>query len=94
MVLPGTYYDCASWRTDRLTVEGRAADGQRPVFSDLACDGKASFVVGGSGTVLRNIGFTHMRILEGLQTYLQLAGCVAKLCKLNMKPSLFVVPKS
>ncbi|QIX02459.1 hypothetical protein AMS68_007976 [Peltaster fructicola] len=42
---------------------------------------------------IRIIGFTHMRILEGLQTYLQLAGCVAKLCKLNMKPSLFVAPK-
>lgn len=43
---------------------------------------------------IREIGFTHMRILEGVQTYLQLAGCVAKLCKLNMKPQLFVVPKS
>lgn len=43
---------------------------------------------------IRIIGFTHMRILEGLQTYLQLAGCVAKLCKLNMKPSLFIAPKS
>ncbi|KAK6432992.1 replication factor C subunit 4 [Oleoguttula sp. CCFEE 5521] len=43
---------------------------------------------------VREIGFTHMRILEGMQTYLQLAGCIAKLCKLSMKPSLFVVPKS
>jgi replication factor C subunit 2/4 len=34
-----------------------------------------------------------MRILEGMQTYLQLAGCVAKLCKLNMKPQLFDLPK-
>jgi replication factor C subunit 2/4 len=42
---------------------------------------------------IREIGFTHMRILEGMQTYLQLAGCVAKLCKLNMKPSLFEVAK-
>lgn len=43
---------------------------------------------------IREIGFTHMRVLEGLQTYLQLAGCVAKLCKLNMRPQLFIVPKS
>ncbi|EMF15194.1 P-loop containing nucleoside triphosphate hydrolase protein [Sphaerulina musiva SO2202] len=42
---------------------------------------------------IREIGFTHMRILEGVQTYLQLAGCIAKLCKLNMKPELFVAPK-
>ncbi|KAF2225154.1 P-loop containing nucleoside triphosphate hydrolase protein [Elsinoe ampelina] len=43
---------------------------------------------------IKEIGFTHMRILEGVQTYLQLSGCVAKLCKINMKPSLFVVPKA
>lgn len=42
---------------------------------------------------IREIGFTHMRILEGMQTYLQLAGCVAKLCRINMKPAMFVVPK-
>ncbi|CZT23751.1 probable activator 1 37 kDa subunit [Ramularia collo-cygni] len=38
---------------------------------------------------IREIGFTHMRILEGMQTYLQLAGCVAKLCRLGMKGHLF-----
>lgn len=43
---------------------------------------------------IREIGFTHMRILEGVQTYLQLAGCVAKLCRINMKPQLFALPKS
>ena len=42
---------------------------------------------------IREIGFAHMRILEGMQTYLQLAGCVAKLCKLNMKPQLFELSK-
>jgi replication factor C subunit 2/4 len=33
-----------------------------------------------------------MRILEGVQTLLQLSGCVARLAKINMKPNLFVVP--
>ena len=42
---------------------------------------------------IKEIGFTHMRILEGVQTYLQLSGCVAKLCKINMKPNLFVLPR-
>ena len=37
---------------------------------------------------IKEIGFTHMRILEGLQTYLQLSGCLARLCKINMKPSV------
>ena len=41
---------------------------------------------------IREIGFCHMRILEGVQTLLQLGGCVARLCKVNMKPGLFVPP--
>lgn len=43
---------------------------------------------------IKEIGFTHMRILEGLQTLVQLSGCIAKLCKINMKPELFVPSKS
>jgi replication factor C subunit 2/4 len=41
---------------------------------------------------MQEIGFTHMRILEGVQTLLQLSGCIARLCKINMKPELFVMP--
>ncbi|MCJ1313663.1 replication factor C subunit 4 [Agyrium rufum] len=37
----------------------------------------------------REIGFCHMRILEGMQTILQLGGCVARLCRLSMKADLF-----
>lgn len=43
---------------------------------------------------IREIGFTHMRILDGVQSLLQLSGCVAKLCKINMKPNLFEPPKA
>ena len=43
---------------------------------------------------IREIGFTHMRILDGVQSILQLSGCVAKLCKINMKPDLFELPKA
>ncbi|KIM94860.1 hypothetical protein OIDMADRAFT_171696, partial [Oidiodendron maius Zn] len=39
---------------------------------------------------IKEIGFTHMKILEGVQTLLQLSGCVARLAKLNMDPSKFV----
>lgn len=31
---------------------------------------------------IREIGFTHMRISEGLNTQLQLLGCAARLCNL------------
>lgn len=34
---------------------------------------------------IREIGFTHMRIAEGLNTQLQLAGCVARLSQLRCK---------
>jgi replication factor C subunit 2/4 len=40
---------------------------------------------------IKEIGFTHMRILEGVQTLLQLSGCIAKLCKINMQPQLFAM---
>jgi replication factor C subunit 2/4 len=41
----------------------------------------------------KEIGFTHMRILDGVQTFLQLSGCLARLCKINMKPGQFTLPK-
>lgn len=37
---------------------------------------------------IKEIGFSHMRILDGVGTYLQLCGCVAKLCKVNLDPKL------
>lgn len=44
---------------------------------------------------IREIGFTHMKILEGVQTLLQLSGCVARLCKLSpaIPPKSFVAKK-
>ena len=41
---------------------------------------------------IKEIGFAHMRIMEGLRTLLQLSGVVAKLCKINMRPELFDEP--
>ncbi|KAI5303455.1 hypothetical protein KEM56_007526 [Ascosphaera pollenicola] len=38
---------------------------------------------------IKEIGFTHMRILEGVQTLVQLSGCIARLCKINMRPEVF-----
>ncbi|GAA5879838.1 hypothetical protein JCM3774_001398 [Rhodotorula dairenensis] len=42
---------------------------------------------------IREIGFTHMRVLEGVSTIVQLGGLVARLCRLSMKPELFQLPK-
>lgn len=41
---------------------------------------------------IREIGFGHMRVLEGVQTLVQLSGVVGKLCRVNMRAELFVAP--
>lgn len=33
--------------------------------------------------LIREIGFTHLRVLEGVSTYLQLAGCVSRMCRMK-----------
>ena len=38
---------------------------------------------------IREIGFAHMRVLEGVGTLVQVSGCVGRLCRLGMKPGLF-----
>ncbi|KAJ2070110.1 replication factor C subunit 4, partial [Coemansia sp. S142-1] len=43
------------------------------VYDDLDEDKKLKFI--------REIGITHMRIVDGLQTLVQLQGLVARLCK-------------
>jgi replication factor C subunit 2/4 len=40
---------------------------------------------------IKEIGFTHMKILDGVQSLLQLSGCVARLSRINMDPKKFVV---
>lgn len=42
---------------------------------------------------IKEIGFTHMKILEGVQSLLQLSGCVVRLAKLNMDSKLFIASK-
>ncbi|KAG8903320.1 replication factor C subunit 4 [Tulasnella sp. 403] len=41
---------------------------------------------------IREIGWTHMRILEGVGTLAQLGGLLARLCKMKMDPNLFKIP--
>ena len=35
--------------------------------------------------VVREVGFVHVRVLEGCGSFVQLSGCVARLCRLNLK---------
>lgn len=59
---PGEYFDCAFWRANRLTIEG-AGDGV--VMTDVACAGKAAFVVDGDDITIRRITFTRIRVGDG-----------------------------
>ncbi|ORX80990.1 putative RFC4-DNA replication factor C, 37 kDa subunit [Basidiobolus meristosporus CBS 931.73] len=40
---------------------------------------------------IKEIGFTHMKILEGVQTLIQLTGLIARLAKLSMPPEDFQI---
>ncbi|KAI0094334.1 P-loop containing nucleoside triphosphate hydrolase protein [Irpex rosettiformis] len=40
---------------------------------------------------IKEIGFTHMRILEGVGTLIQLGGLMARLCKMYHKPEFFKI---
>jgi hypothetical protein len=61
-IAPGTYFDCAIWRANGLTI---AATGPDVMISDKACAGKAAFVVQGNGVTVRGIGFTRIRVPDG-----------------------------
>ncbi|MBW0475082.1 hypothetical protein O181_014797 [Austropuccinia psidii MF-1] len=40
---------------------------------------------------IKEIGFTHMRILEGVSTIVQLGGLISRLCKLKIDPKKFAI---
>lgn len=61
-ILPGTYYDCAVWRADDLTIEG---SGEATRITDRICEGKAIFVVTGRNARIRNLALARARSLDG-----------------------------
>ena len=68
---PGEYFECAIWRANGITIEAAMPVGlgssQPPdvVFTDLACGGKASFVIGGNDVTVRGLTFTRIRVPDG-----------------------------
>lgn len=61
-IAPGTYYDCALWPANRLTIAGTGPD---VVISDRACAGKAAFVISGNDVVVRGLVFARIRVADG-----------------------------
>ena len=64
-IAAGEYFDCATWRANRLTITGPADPATPAVLSDTACQGKALFVVTGHDTTIRHLTFTRVRVPDG-----------------------------
>jgi pectate lyase len=61
-IAPGTYFDCAVWMTDNLTIEG---SGPGAVLTDRICQGKAIFVIHADNVTVRNLTFRRARAGDG-----------------------------
>ncbi len=61
-IAPGTYFDCAIWRANGLTI---AAAGPDVRITDVACQGKAAFVIDGNGVTVRGLSFMRIRVPDG-----------------------------
>jgi hypothetical protein len=59
---PGTYYDCAVWTKDHLTIEGTGAG---VVLTDKTCQGKAIFVIHADDVTVKNVTFQRARVPDG-----------------------------
>lgn len=61
-IAPGTYFDCAVWTKDHLTIEGT---GPGVVLTDKTCQGKAIFVVHANDVTVKNITLQRARVPDG-----------------------------
>jgi hypothetical protein len=61
-IAPGTYYDCAVWQTNNITIEGA---GPGVVLTDTTCQGKAIFVIYANDVTVKNITFQRARVPDG-----------------------------
>lgn len=61
-IAPGTYYDCALWHANGLTITG---GGPEVLITDTACAGKAAFVIQGDHVVVRGLNFARVRVADG-----------------------------
>jgi hypothetical protein len=58
-IAPGTYYDCAVWTANNITIEGT---GPGVVLTDTTCQGKAIFVIHANDVMVSNITFQRARV--------------------------------
>ncbi len=56
---PGTYYDCAVWTSNDITIMG---SGPGVVLTDKTCEGKAIFVIHANNVTVNGITFQRARV--------------------------------
>jgi hypothetical protein len=59
-IAAGSYFDCAVWRANNLTIQGAGADST--VITDKACQGKGLFIIDGDNTTIRDLTLTRARV--------------------------------
>ena len=63
-IVPGVYRDCAVFYADNLIVrpKGWPESKEKVRFKDVACEGKAIFVIVGNDVLIEGIEFEHARV--------------------------------
>ncbi|KAJ6264774.1 LOW QUALITY PROTEIN: hypothetical protein Dda_0926 [Drechslerella dactyloides] len=86
---PSIYGSVAEWMWGRLLTAGMRDKGYSAVdlISTMFRVTKTIDTISEHSKLefIKEIGFTHMRVLEGVGTHLQLQGCIARLCRINMR---------
>jgi hypothetical protein len=60
VIAAGSYFDCAVWRANDLTIEG--AGPEATIITDKTCNGKALFITQGNNITIRNLMLTRARV--------------------------------
>jgi hypothetical protein len=60
IIAAGTYFDCAVWRANDLTIEGAGPDAT--IITDKACNGKGLFIMQGNRITVSNLTLTRARV--------------------------------
>ncbi len=60
MIAAGSYFDCAIWRANNLTIQG--AGPKATVITDKTCMGKALFITQGNNITIRDLTLTRARV--------------------------------
>jgi hypothetical protein len=63
VIAAGSYFDCAVWKANNLTIEGAGPDAT--VITDKACMGKALFITDGNNITIRALTLTRARVPDG-----------------------------